>query len=384
MTTKNIKIVLFMSLIVAMVLPFSGMDFASGQTINKIDKPQQSASDIAQYNRVVELVTERIDLEAQGEEQKQKYQKDGIEGLTTAEIKKLEAITKRLGNIEAEIGTINNDSTQLYAMTQSEIQKFKTAQNLIDNSEIPTSGSSVDQRNGALMIGFKTQEEADKFIPDIENLIDVPYYVEVNHFTVEDSCTNIDSDCNPLMGGIQIWVQYSGSSWGECSYSIPAVRNVFWWTETGFVTAGHCFSGNNGNDVKQPISSSTKIGDLTARVVGGECDCAFVKKSGSESTLFGNWWGTGSSNQLLSKSDPLVGNYVVMIGEASGIKVGKVISNTYTSTSSSSTVTNTLLIDYFASTSGDSGGTLIDKYAVFSVLFKKTNIFNSILDLLSL
>ena len=73
-----------------------------------------------------------------------------------------------------------------------------------------------------------------------------------------------------------------------------------------------------------------------------------------------------------------------MIGEASGIKVGKVISNTYTSTSSSSTVTNTLLIDYFASTSGDSGGTLIDKYAVFSVLFKKTNIFNSILDLLSL
>ena len=212
MTTKNIKIVLFMSLIVAMVLPFSGMDFASGQTINKIDKPQQSASDIAQYNRVVELVTERIDLEAQGEEQKQKYQKDGIEGLTTAEIKKLEAITKRLGNIEAEIGTINNDSTQLYAMTQSEIQKFKTAQNLIDNSEIPTSGSSVDQRNGALMIGFKTQEEADKFIPDIENLIDVPYYVEVNHFTVEDSCTNIDSDCNPLMGGIQIWVQYSGSS----------------------------------------------------------------------------------------------------------------------------------------------------------------------------
>lgn len=337
---------------VAMILPFSGMMMAqaapnenASDKAKQIVKPEESQSEKNEHQKVEKLFRESIDLMREGKQ--------------INDINQVEKNDKRLKEIKAEIGVINSKSQKLYALTPTEKNQVINAKKIIRDSDIPYLGLGIDHKVGALVIGFDTQEIADAHISTIEEIIEVKYYINIVEEQDEFlSCTYQTSNCTPLMGGIKISTQKSGSSWTSCSYSIPAVRNVFWWTETGFVTAAHCFNGNNGNDAKQPNTSSSKIGDVTAIKLGGECDCAFLEKTGSESTLFGNWWGTGQSNQLISKSDPLLGSYVVMIGYTSGIKVGKVIDNSYDTTTSPS-IQNTIKVNY-AMSGGDSGGTVID------------------------
>ena len=170
------------------------------------------------------------------------------------------------------------------------------------------------------------------------------------------------------MGGIGIQTQYSSASdtqFGNCSYSIPAVRNVFWWTETGFVTAGHCFhpTFHSGNDVWQPTRHSGKIGDLTAykyETRDGECDCAFVKSTGSKSAWFGAYDGANRFQQLAGKTDPLLNSYVILVGQSTGINLGKVVHLSHESNRENHVVENTVRIDWHSVERGDSGGIVYD------------------------
>ena len=297
MTKNNIKTILFASLIVAMILPFSAMDFAdaapnenANEKTKMIDKPEMSTLQKEHIVKITQYVKEQQALLNEGGELKGKYQKDS-KSVTAEELGTLQAITDRLAEIRAEVGVINVESVALHAINPEELNTLVNAQKQLQASNIPVGSNGVDNMAGALVIQFPTQAEADKNAQALEELLDVPFYTEIG---IEENyaCTTRESDCDPLQGGIQIAIETStpGVS-GDCSYSIPAVRNVLWWTETGFVTAGHCFESSSGWDVTQPFGGSGKIGDLTKRVYvhNGECDCAFVKKSGSESTLFGYW-----------------------------------------------------------------------------------------------
>ena len=51
------------------------------------------------------------------------------------------------------------------------------------------------------------------------------------------------------MGGIEIGTQKSSNDWTTCSISVPMYRNVWYWTEEGFVTAAHCFNNNIGKHI---------------------------------------------------------------------------------------------------------------------------------------
>jgi len=356
MITKNIKIALFGALMVAMILPFSGIGFVSAEVPGKatqIQKPVDSQFERDSLIKVKELFVERMALESEGQNLKDKYQQNGNESLTTSDIEKLDSIQKRLSEISAEIGTISADTRKLYAATPEERNNILNQKQLVRDSNIPYVSLGTDMRVGALTIGFETQEQADKFIPKINQILSIPYYVEIGEYE-NFGCTYLTSNCNPLMGGIEIETEKS-SSWTNCSIGVPIYRNVYWWTEEGFVTAAHCFDNTVGNDARQPSGSSNKVGDVTKTQHSGECDCAFVKKSSSESTLFGNWWGTSSSNQLYSKGDPQLYDYVVMIGKNSGIQIGQVISLDL----DAGGVDNMHKVNY-AMQGGDSGGTVID------------------------
>lgn len=308
MTTKNIRIALFGALIVAIILPFSGIGFATdgattGATL--IEKPVETQAERDEYQNVLSLVNEIQELKTNNSDLLTAIESASIDSLSAEDRDRLEQINSRLNEIKAEIGTINAQSRELYASTPEVKNQILDAKQTIKESEIPYHGLGTDFKNGALVIGFQSQEIADQHIPTINTIIGVPYYLEIG---VQDeflSCTTRSSNCDPLVGGIKISTQNSATGDTTCTYSIPVVRNVWWWTETGFVTAAHCFKGVNGYDTWQPLPTNSKIGDVTKIVWGGECDCAFSKKTGSESTTFGVWTGSTSTNPFTSKSDPL-------------------------------------------------------------------------------
>lgn len=351
---------------VTTVLPFSAMNTEDAtvttekadKKTKQIEKPTDSKFEIETKVKVEKLFLERITLEDKGKHLKGKQQKYNADlSLSSHENKKLEKISDRLEEISAEFGKINNESRKLYATTPQQKNFLTAQQQLVRDSNIPFHSIGTDMKEGALFIGFENQKIADKNISKLDEMLSVPYYFEISEPDVDFGCQSLTSNCNPLVGGIQIQTEKDSApnGWTECSISVPMYRNVHWWTEEGFVTAGHCFGNELGNDARQPSGSTNKVGDVTKTQNSGECDCAFVKKSSSESTLFGNWWGSNNSNPLLSKGDALLGDYVVMIGKESGIKVGKVISTTY----DASGIQNMHKINYRMS-GGDSGGMVID------------------------
>lgn len=361
MTVKNIKIALFGAVFVALILSFNGLDFVTAEqptTAKQIQKPEKTQAEIDERELMLSLFTERLELKQSASDLRKAVEENGLSSLSSEDIQKLEAVHERLKELTAKIENVNSEARKLFAMTPEAKIELTNAKQIIRDSGIPYQGLGTDKRVGALTIGFSTQEEADKYISTINKIIGVPYYIEIGPADTFGSCTNLDSNCDPLMGGIMITTQYDNFNNVECSYSIPAVRNVFWWTETGFISAGHCYSGSGGWDTWQPTDASSKIGDVTARVLGGECDCAFSQKTGSESTLFGNWIDTDTSNQLLSKGDPLDGDYVIMVGHESGVQIGQVIDDEY-DTGTNPSIQNTYKIDT-AMDHGDSGGPTID------------------------
>lgn len=361
---------------VAMILPFSVMEFAEANPPNmtkKIQKPVQSELQKETKIKVKALVLERLALMAEGQPLKEKYQENGLQSLTDIEKNRLEQIHERLNEITTESKNINTESRKQYVSTPEQKRNLNAGHRLVTDSSIPFTGLGIDFRVKALNIMFPTQEIADQYIPQLDEILNVSYYIEIGKW-VDYNCAEQNSHCDPLIGGIEIDAEYSNKNggveteeWGPCSISVPIIRNVMWWTEEGFVTAAHCFAyvtniSNNGlgNHVKQPVENGSIVGEVTAIQNSGECDCAFVATNGERDSFFGYWSGYQQTNELISKSDPTQGDYVVMIGKTSGIRIGEVIATNETANG----IENLHVIGS-SMAGGDSGGIVID-FATFS------------------
>lgn len=207
MTTKNIKIVLFGALMVAMILPFSGMNFATAQkTPNEnaiqIQKPEKTQQDINDRERVLVLHQESIQIKKDVKSLREIAVNEGMDALSIDDQKKLDAAGQRLQDIIAELRDIDAESRKQYFMTPEDKAYLTENKQAMRDSGIPYGGLGTDKRVGALTISFETQEEADKWIPEIKSTIDVPFYVEILPSDEFADCTNTDSNCDPLMGGI--------------------------------------------------------------------------------------------------------------------------------------------------------------------------------------
>ena len=100
MTKNNFKAILFASLIVAMVLPFSAMNFAEAapnenandkakDKANKmIQKPNYKNTDKSERENVKKLFQEKTSLESKGKSLKEKHQNNGKALMSNDENKK--------------------------------------------------------------------------------------------------------------------------------------------------------------------------------------------------------------------------------------------------------------------------------------------------------
>ena len=135
----------------------------------------------------------------------------GTDSLSAEDGDGLEQIDSRLNETKAKIEIISALSREIYASTPEVKNQILNAKQAIKESEIPYRGLGTDFKNGALVIGFKSQEIADQYIPTINTMIGVPYYLEID---VQDeflSCTTRPSDCDPSVGGVKISTQSSAT-----------------------------------------------------------------------------------------------------------------------------------------------------------------------------
>ena len=391
MTYKNAKTFVFFALVAVTMLSASVVGMAEAtpnenasdkakEKTKKLhkEKPETSTKKKSIDEKVFKLFDEEIKLKKNGEKYKNKYDKDGADSLTSADIAEMDKITKRLKEINVEKGSLQKQVKELLSISTSDLPKYKNALKSIKDADIPRTSMGIDRNSAAIYVTFETEELEKKYISEIEKLIEVPFYTDVQGYEIPLTvdCVTLTSNCDPIMGGVRIESQYSsGTAIGSgnispCSYSIPAERDVWWWTDYGFVTAGHCFSEthHSGNDVYQAtVAGGEKIGDLSVYkydTENGECDCAFVKKSGSTEHWHGVWNGANTFHQLTGKSDPQVNDYVYLVGATTGTtKLGQVVSLTHESVRGNPvthTVENTVKINYVVMQRGDSGGTVYD------------------------
>ena len=265
MTTKTTKTTLVVAIAAAMILSVTGMDYVSGQesTTNRIAEPQDSPAKIIIQERADTLFAEQERAYAEGAPLKSKYDKRGMDAMTEQEVRDMKRIAKQLENIKLKIDRLNAESKALVTISDNDKDALRNAMDAIVDAEIPFTGMSSDWNNEVLAIGFETQELADQYAPQIDELTDVTFYTRVHSYSVLDGCASLTSNCDPLLGGVKITTEFAPNSPAGCSYSTAADRDVFWWTDYGFLTAAHCFQNNaSGNDVWQPDENGGKIGDL--------------------------------------------------------------------------------------------------------------------------
>jgi len=153
---------------------------------------------------------------------------------------------------------------------------LKKARQLIIDSGIPTNmiATGIDH------LYIKLSKENAKYEEEIIELLkDVPYLIEYGDGFKRNSCETTQSDCNYEIGGIQIQIKAFPFVDETCTLSIPMKKDGV----DGFLTAAHCFHVGYSEDVYQPDTSSESniIGhsNSTWRSFehNGECDCAWIK-----------------------------------------------------------------------------------------------------------
>lgn len=372
MTTKTIKVLFFAALIAAVTVPIAGMDFATGQEQDakqklEIEKPERSAERIAIDIRAEALFAEEANLYEEGAALKAKYDAGGMEALTPEDIQKLDRITVDLADVKKRIDQLNADARALITMTEAEKATLHAAVVIIRESNAPITGVASDQNNEAVRVYFENEEIAKEYAPVIEEMIDVPFYTDIRGPIILDACNSLTSDCDPLLGGVKIQTEFNSTHTANCSYSTAADRDVWWWTDYGFITAAHCFKNNaNGNDVNQPTTAQSKIGDLSVwywPTTNADCDCAFVLKTGSEQHWKAAYEGPNDPVSFAGFSDPAVNDFVRIVGHASGIHTVQVDALDFSATAYSQdsppvshSMINMIDMDDWGTSSGDSGG----------------------------
>lgn len=347
---------------------FTGYVFENEET-KRIPIPEDSDAKKIIHERAMALFDEKDQLYQEGAPLKAKYQSEGKNAMTSDEMATLERIHADIIDVNLRIDQMNADARALITMSQAEKDALYDAVVIIRESEIPFTGTASDQNAEAIKIYFETMEIGDHYAPIIDALIDVPYYIEVGGGITLSGCASLTSNCDPLLGGVQINTQFNSTLNVTCSYSTATDRTVLWWTEYGFLTAAHCFENNaSGNDVKQPTGSDSKIGDLKDwqwDTSNSDCDCAFVEKTGNEMHWKAAWEGVDDSVTFGGWSDPSVNDYVTIVGKnarVTGLQVDALDYSGDADSGDSPPVTHSMIdlmeLDNWGAASGSSGGTV--------------------------
>lgn len=349
MYNKKIKTILFASLLVAMILPFSTMDVAEAK------KSADKTDYVSQYRDIDKKIRDNkksIDDDNKKLKDKSKLSTNDI---TTIE-KRIKDKKGENDNLWKEADEVERLNIESYILDDETQAIFDNALEILTNNYLNTSGvyDVFPENKYRKMIvvvdpdDFKTSNYAgdrDAFITELENVIevDVEIIFEKMILTHSTSCSSATSPCHPGKGGIS--VSHQGSTGYGNTLGFKALHQNYGY---GFIIAKH--EVPNGNEqVVQPKSSSGIIG-VTQAIGGSFCDCAFVQFSGGHWMYDSIWapdFGSTYPVQARNTSSTPAGTILVWDGLGSSGKIASVVYET----------SNTGRVNV-APSSGDSGAAI--------------------------
>ncbi len=241
MYNKNLKTILFASLIAAMILPFSSMNFAEAETADKIGK------DIVKQKASFEKTSEKAN--ASKSDLKEKYDPDAEREVTVQQDILLDVLMEN------------------YQGTDKDAKNY-----------FPWTSLGYDYDDNALEVTINPTEFNEKDIKKYQKIIRsiVGNSIDVTISPMEEasftSCSS-RTNCDDVESGVEIGMP--GKTF-PCSVGFAATYDG----DAGFITAGHCFAALAvGTDAEHPQNGS-RIGDLVEELYSPGtyvyCDCAFV------------------------------------------------------------------------------------------------------------
>jgi len=320
--TKTTKTILFASLITAMILPFSGMNFAEAE----------KAPDMTDYESMYKEMDKKIRDNKKSIDADEKKLKD--KSFSNNEIKSIE---KQLQDKKdkhekffdelAEIQLLNIESYKLDSETQKIFDDAKQAltDKYMNENGVYDLFTENKYRKIVLFIDpialeDQTQQEVDSLVSEIKNSVDVDVDVHISTpiDTHSTSCPSSTSACHPGKGGIQI--AHAGSGGGS-TLGFKAYHPTHGY---GFIIAGH-EAVSVGTQIVQPDNGGT-YGYVD--VMGsGTCDCAFVDFSGH--SMYDQIWapdvGTVYPVGVRNTAATPSGTFVMYDGIGSTTQLGTVI-----------------------------------------------------------
>jgi hypothetical protein len=376
MTTKYIKIALFASLIVAMILPFSMMDVSAAPNENANEKTKEKAgktiirhnsreSEIPGWVERDELVKKFDETEDKLERANTQKQMDTI----TAQIQKwlddrMDKPKKELADEKSEI------------LVNAHMDLVRTLGDKAAHEQLPIGGIGYDYVNNALEIAIHPSVFSDENIPKYEKNIREIIGDEVDITFVKaqlvqlQSCTDRNTtECEPIQGG----VLFDVNDGLPCTVGFKATYN----SKIGFVTAGHCVNGGGSStEIEQPTASTTDIANVVSETYTPfttmSCDCAFIEETHASRSMSDKVFGMVDPATTAS---PFVNMQVTMSGGKSGLRTAYVSNPDYqlpldldSNGSYDTWVTHTVVAPYL-SQSGDSGSPVMSGNSLIGIHF---------------
>ncbi len=307
------KTILFASVIAAMILPFSMMDFAEAQEQTKSEK---RFAKFLKLNEKQERLTAKLDS---------LIHKDAAPS-------KIEKIEMKIAKIQKKMDKLQQKEIQAVAIDASDMADLETrAATIMDEVRNPNSAhflnedatyfiNQIDRSivvtvTEDLMPDVVQRNSAQEGISGPSPLDSIDYEIEVvkknSHFV---NCSQRQADCDYGIGGIAI---KQGTATSTLGFSAVQTDG-----DTGFVTVAHGVN-SQGATVKQYPNRSVGTVDT---IDNGKCDCAFVKTNSNLSTIYKVYTDPGKTSSITSyatSGNPSIGTWLMMTGVTSEVQYGQ-------------------------------------------------------------
>jgi hypothetical protein len=331
MTTKTIKTVLFASLITAMILPLSGMNFVDADT----DYFSQAA-------KTFETIQE-LDAKIY-EDEKQLSELSDLEKLVVQT--RINENNEKLDQLWAEMDRLEKLNMVLYEVTPEVKQKLESVHESLKNKYVSSNSSDFAGENPIERIGTNLKSQSiivminpdelvdglteDSIVMDVSRDIqeiageNIPIEIKLGKFTPL-SCTAQDDECRPIISGISI---DDTTNTDLNTIGFKASKTNY---GTGFVIAAHTI-GSINKVVHQPHDNTTAtVGTSKAYCyisTDKECDMAYVQSTETVNNEIYKL--SGTTYDITSKtadSSQTTGNWIYKQGARTGITFGELTEN---------------------------------------------------------
>jgi len=308
MTYKNAKTILFASLLVAMILPFSMMslaDAAPGKNADEKSLKQQYEEVSQKYNTVL-IAVQKLDS----------FETEKILTVSQAQ-DRLDKVAK-MNELSLQADEIQRKNIEAHKMPAKIEEFLSNAEKLVEENVDDLTGVIVNGKLRTLVVYAQTDEAAQQAKELVGYVETKNTHLDIRVSTFNFSgCLDDDEECNPVMGRLQMEAENNG----KCRIAVPYTDG----TNEGFLTAGHCVD-NSADKVYQPEAETNQIGDISDGTwlvsASQSCDCAWIDKRGTKTfseRIFDTGYSYGYSYYTIDDHNtPSVGTFVSM-GEADGI-----------------------------------------------------------------